>query len=59
MKDITVIIPINDIAQTNFSQLFDTAIKSLNTQAIKAEKIIVVHCECPGVGQWLDNYDFW
>ena len=58
MKDITVIVPINDIAQTNFSVLFDTAIKSLNTQTTKPEKVIVVHCECPGVEQWLGNYDF-
>jgi len=58
MNDITVIIPINDIAQTNFSQMFDTAIKSLTTQQTKAEKVIVVHCECPGVGEWLNNYDF-
>jgi hypothetical protein len=55
MKDITVIVPINDIAQTNFSVLFDTAIKSLNTQTTKPEKVIVVHCECPGVEQWLGN----
>ena len=58
MKDITVIIPVHDVEGENFETLFSLALKSIETQTSKPEKIIVVHCACPGVGEWLNNYDF-
>ena len=58
MKDITVIIPIHDVEVENFETLLSVALKSIETQASKPEKIIVVHCSCPGVGEWLNSYDF-
>tara|TARA_R110002020_G_scaffold332719_1_gene548138 strand:+ start:15654 stop:16457 length:804 start_codon:yes stop_codon:yes gene_type:complete len=57
-KDITVIIPINDILQDQFSDWFEKCINSIETQTVKPEKVLIVHCECPGVGEWLGEYDF-
>ena len=47
MKDITVIIPVHDVEGENFETLFSLALKSIETQTSKPEKIIVVHCACP------------
>tara|TARA_R110000851_G_scaffold48370_4_gene116993 strand:- start:1779 stop:2579 length:801 start_codon:yes stop_codon:yes gene_type:complete len=58
MKDITVIIPVHDVEGENFETLFSTALKSIETQTSKPEEVIVVHCSCPGVGEWLNDYDF-
>ena len=58
MKDITVIIPVHNVEGENFETLFSTALKTIETQVSKPEKIIVVHCSCPGVGEWLNNHDF-
>ena len=41
-KDITVIIPINDILQDQFSDWFEKCINSIESQTVKPEKVLIV-----------------
>jgi len=55
-NDITIIVPVNN-ATGDFPELFPKAIKSIEEQKIKPEKVIVVHCNCDGITDWLKGWE--
>ena len=57
LNDITVIIPVHNVVEGDFEKYFEAAIKSLHESTVKPEEILIVHCSCPGVREWLDAYE--
>ena len=55
-NDITIIVPVNN-ATGDFPELFPKAIKSIEEQKIKPEKVIIVHCNCTGITDWLKDWE--
>ena len=56
LNDITVIMPIHNVVVGDFETYFEKAIKSLHESTVKPEQVLIVHCDCPGVKEWLDAY---
>ena len=54
-NDITIIIPINNTTG-DFPEMFPKALKSVEEQEIKPEKIIIVYCQCPGPMDWFKEW---
>jgi|19_taG_2_1085344.scaffolds.fasta_scaffold32181_2 hypothetical protein len=57
MKDITVLIPVHTI-EGNFKEWFDKAIKSIQENTLKPEKVAIIHCDCEDVKSFMESYDF-
>lgn len=56
--DLTVIIPVHSVADTEFNKLFTLALDSIQTNATQPDEVLIVRCGCDEVRTTLDNFDF-
>lgn len=57
-KTISVILPIKTTLTKDFSEFFDKAIKSISTQSVQPEELIIVHSKEEQLIKFLNDYDF-
>ena len=56
--DLTVIVPVHSVKDENFKMYLDSALKSINANTIKPEKVLIVRCPCIEVKTELNEFDF-
>ena len=56
---LSIILPIKSSKTKDFGEYFDKAIKSIQTQKIDTEELIIVHTSEESLVSLLNTYDFW